>query len=90
MLLRRKDLFKVTHPKKDGSLTGLKATKHLAHCCLVAMKETDAKKKKRDGCPTFRHLGTENKGPENKRAWEHSLSLKKLLKIYTFKNEMNL
>ena len=46
MLLRRKDLFKVTHPKKDGSLTGLKATKHLAHCCLVAMKETVAKKKR--------------------------------------------
>ena len=26
----------------------MKATKHLAHCCLVAMKETDAKKKKKE------------------------------------------
>lgn len=42
MLLERKDLFKVTHQKKDGSLTGLKATKHLAPCCLVAKKEMDA------------------------------------------------
>ena len=42
MLLERKDLLKVTHPKKDGSLTGLKATKHSAHCSLVATKETDA------------------------------------------------